>query len=457
MPPVRFLLAASLLIGHLTAADGLTVTCDDAVRAGIPFLVTVSGQVADGGVLRLRLEQATSVASDEVTVSAAALAAGVRVCLIPASHGPAPARLQVVLGRIVGGIVASAPPISVPTASGVRADFQAASALLPGDGATDDDQRALWRLLGAQALDGPPSLAALVRVTACTKALRGTPDGRLAGLRPWRDPIDGGLRPLYTGEGRGPTVVVLGPPGADRLVSAYQRIVPPPGSTAWMIERLGTILADRPVVVVASGDGLRAGRALADLGASVILVDAPADADPGVMACPAGELPHALELAQPRPVPAGVQHTGDLSAYADAPFTLVVGTAEHAAAAADNAMLAGIFRRDWTLYAGAAPREVPDTAPLPAGNLVLVGNPRSHRGLGRLVADGLNLPLAWDPRMVTLGDTRLHRSLRPAIAWSGRHDGRTILVLDGSPAWAAAGDRPLTGLNSPILAPRTEP
>ena len=153
------------------------------------------------------------------------------------------------------------------------------------------------------------------------------------------------------------------------------------------------------------------------------------------------------------------QACGPLAAYADGPFTLVIGTTEHDAAATANGDLAQAFAAAWIAHAHGTPRHVLDRdfrAEQHLGrHLVLVGNPRSNGVLRALVADGLRLPVTWDERNLRIGEQSWPRAERRALAlaWPHpAHDGRLLVVLDGAPAWGLRG-LPLAGLPDLALGP----
>ncbi len=124
----------------------------------------------------------------------------------------------------------------------------------------------------------------------------------------------------------------------------------------------------------------------------------------------------------------------------DGPFTIVVGTREHAAAVGDARLLARQLSDAWARFAMGRPRVVDDTATSLRAergrHLVLVGNPRSNEVLATLVRRGLTLPITWDDRAVRLDGQRYPRGdLRPVV-WSGpRPDDAALrlVVVDGAP------------------------
>lgn len=153
------------------------------------------------------------------------------------------------------------------------------------------------------------------------------------------------------------------------------------------------------------------------------------------------------------------QACGPLAAYADGPFTVVVGGAENEAAAVANRELAQAFAAAWIAHAQGAPRVVADrdfrAAEHDGRHLVLIGNPRSNAVLRALVADGLRLPVTWDERSVRIGALTWPRAERRSIALAWPHparDGRLLVVLDGAPGWAGRG-LPLAGLPDLAVGP----
>lgn len=150
------------------------------------------------------------------------------------------------------------------------------------------------------------------------------------------------------------------------------------------------------------------------------------------------------------------QTTGPLAAYAQGPFTVVVGTGESVAAAAENRALADAFAVAWAAHAHARVPLVEDTGldetALPGRHLVLIGNPRSNRLLTRLT-ERTTLPVQWDARSLTFAGQTVLRAERRAFALAWPHpanDGRLLVILDGRPAWSA-DTLPLLGLPDVIV------
>lgn len=182
--------------------------------------------------------------------------------------------------------------------------------------------------------------------------------------------------------------------------------------------------------------------------------------DPAAAVMVDGKAYHDPSATGSRPRKTLGQALGPLSAYAEAPFTVVVGTGESAAAQSDNRALAQAFARAWAMHAQGRLRLVEDGAvgdeSLPGQNLVLIGNPRSNLVLARL-ATRTTLPLRWDARSLTMGEgsgaTSFLRSERRAVAlaWPHpAHDGRLLVILDGRPAWRNQG-LPLAGLPDLVI------
>jgi hypothetical protein len=153
------------------------------------------------------------------------------------------------------------------------------------------------------------------------------------------------------------------------------------------------------------------------------------------------------------------QATGPLAAYADGPFTVVIGTGESAAAQTENRALAQAFAIAWAHHAQGRVRLVEDLGlteeSLPGQHLVLIGNSRSNLLLARLTTR-TPLPVQWDARSVTAAGMSYLRADRRmvALAWPHpAHDGRLLVVLDGRPAWSAQS-LPLAGLPDLLISGR---
>lgn len=168
----------------------------------------------------------------------------------------------------------------------------------------------------------------------------------------------------------------------------------------------------------------------------------------------------------PRPAPRAAKRLdracGPLAAVTAAPFVVVVGTGEHAAARAGNRRLADRFIADWRAHAHGDPPQVRDVdfraADWPRHHLVLVGNPRSNRVCADLVDDA-RLPVRWDGRSLRCDGITLLRAAQPPFAMCRPHpdaDGRLLAIIDGDPAWRADG-MPLADLPDLVLGPVERP
>jgi hypothetical protein len=140
------------------------------------------------------------------------------------------------------------------------------------------------------------------------------------------------------------------------------------------------------------------------------------------------------------------QACGPAATYAQRPFTLVIGTGESAAALTDNRNLANAFTIAWIEHAHGRPPTVDDIhfkAEEQAGrHLVLIGNARSNRVLAELLKKCPTFPLQWTARELTCaGQTWLRSEHRPVVvSWPHpAHDGRMLVILDGSPRWQQPG------------------
>jgi len=159
------------------------------------------------------------------------------------------------------------------------------------------------------------------------------------------------------------------------------------------------------------------------------------------------------ELARPAKV-AG-QARGPLASYADGPFAVVIGADEHLQAMENNRLLGQRFLDDWVAHAHGAPpwcydRDYAEHADdWSDRNLVLIGNPRSNAVLGDMVGQGLELPISWDHRSVSVAGQQVLRSSAFGLALCWPHpaqDGRLLVILDGRAVWRRDGSLPLSGL-----------
>ncbi len=460
--------SAVLLAGAtwLSAAE-LTLSGDPLVRAGVPLRVQVDGDAevlatADPLVLSAVLERnGRDLATAAVDLTGgAALRGGVVLVLVPAatavpmSASANPPRVHVLLARRDGSPVA----------------------LRKRDLAAPDQLRAR---LGSDSARDPATLlrqeqAALllardpVPLSHWLRAQRILDPAARDDQLPVRDPIDGSLQPLRLHRPPGAVsrvVLVLARPDGPEgeVTKAEWPALPtawvdaadaagvviaqgyPAGDATWtgiglrrvpaMLRALAGLVPDaQPIIVLGVGPavpGAAAGAARGGPAQGFLAVEDPARmADPATWRLPA-------TIANP---PASLP--GRLANYADGPFVLVVGTGEHAAAAADNRHLAERFRAAWRDHAHGEPPQVDDTAFDRARwadhHWVLVGNPRSNALAAECFA-GVPLPIVWDAREVRLGTAVCHRSLLPAIALGladPHRPGRYLLLIDGTPAWS---------------------
>jgi hypothetical protein len=148
------------------------------------------------------------------------------------------------------------------------------------------------------------------------------------------------------------------------------------------------------------------------------------------------------------------------AAFADRPFTIVVGTGESDFARERNRILADAFARAYAAHAQTVPPRQDDAADPPADrNLVLIGNPRSNRVLGRLAgrlaALGRPLPLAWDHRSVRGEGIAALRSAARSVVLAVPHpdaSDRLLVILDGTPPGFPPGP-PLADLPACSISP----
>lgn len=356
----------------------------------------------------------------------------------------------------------------VQTPAGILAAATASIARLRASGATEPLPWLRAEQI-AELASGGANAASAGEMLACAGQL----DAWLAGSRAaapqpgrndlaLRDPVDGSVQPwrlhLPSGPGPFPCAVLLPPPrgaGKARWPAWDARQVQaaldagaavlecyPAGDRLWngaALRRAALVLAEaRRIGVIDPSRGVTL--------SEIAPIDAPYTAhQPG---------PAAADPAWWRSVLAPPRSQQPATGWATAPFTLVVGTAEHAAAVAANRRLAASFRTAYAAHAHAVVEPVDDDvdpAALAGRNLVLIGNPRSNRVLAAL---GLQLPFAWDHREVSGPDGfRVLRATGPSLACTARTgDGRSVLVLDGEPPpW---GDGlPLAGMAGHLALP----
>lgn len=466
----------ALLVPCLLAADpALTVEPLGPAWPGGLLRVAVQGDPppAAAGPVRLhaalREGEAVVAEADAILADPAQLAARSVLVLAPAAFGARALRLTATATwsgpggqpRVLRTEVAVASPAAtLAAAADTVAKLRAAGAR--------DPLPWLWAEQIAELGAGGASAGAVARVAELGAAVQDW----LAGRRPGqptagrndlalRDPVDGSVQPwrLHLPSGAGPFPVAVLLPATE----------PGLGKARWPLRDAAAIAAAAAAGVAVvecypAGDRAwdGAARRRLDLALAAAAAVAPLDAARGVVVAPVAvrDPPFPVQRTGARtdpawwravlapPLPAPPRPAG----WADAPFVVVVGTAEHAAAVAANRRLAEAFRAAWAAHAHAVLDLVDDTvdpAVLVDRNLVLVGNPRSNRVLARLAP---SLPFAWDHRVVTAPDGRtILRATGPSLACTARlPDGRSLLVLDGAPPpW---GDGlPLAGQPDPLL------
>ncbi len=439
------------------------IIADPLARVGLPLRVRIGGPGStaippDCAFVAVALLDGDRVcAASEIAADAAQVAAGITAVLVPAEPALAP-RIALRLTdadhrarwrRTVGGIDSPA---------GLREDLAAVHTRLT---ATPDPLPRLWleqagELLAASTptiVDALTARDLLTRLAAVTPGVptaatvTGTTTILLAGI----DPIDGSVQPVRLTlppatssvlASASPPLVLLARPRA----ATKARWASPPDSWLVAAATAGVAVAE----VFPGGDAAfrGAGRQRLALSETVARV-----AHPGlgptrvVFAGDDVDLADPAAWHLPHPLPSEPPVTR-LAAWARGPFVVVVGTGEHAAAVGDNRALAAAFASAWAAHAQGLAPQVDDTAfrpgDWPGRNLVLIGSPRSNAVAGPWAA---RFPVVWDDRTVRLGDRLCHRSRLPGIAVAIPHPdepARTVLLLDGSPAWTAArGEQPL--------------
>lgn len=427
-----------LAVGAAWAAEGdLRIRPDPLVRPGVVFRCAVAGDAPETvrSVTAVLLDGERVLAVSEVPVAGPAqLAAGIVVALIPSASATAP----VLRVRLADGghraLARSEAPLAAPGAPDLP---PAVDAPLPR----------LWREQIAELRQAEvPSLADHRALLAAVERLRAWPTTAVDGptrILAFVDPVDGSVQPvrltLPPGSGQPPLAVIArGLAGATK--SSWE---PLPASWYAAARAAGVAVLE----AYPAGDAAFAGAArrrlpsteaaaraaVPGLGPSLIIAAHDGLADPAAWAIP-------------QPLPALAPPRGRLAAWADGPFVVVVGTGEHRAARDDARSLMDAFMRAWATHAHGLPPVVDDTAfrerDWPGRNLVLIGSPRGNAVLRDLLP---GLPVAWDDRTIRVGGRTCHRSLAPALAVAVAHPldpSRTILVLDGAPAWSAAPGGP---------------
>lgn len=463
----------------LAADPGLGVEPLGLARPDALLRVAVSRPAVDGdppGPVRLLAELrdgAAVLASTALDLDGlAALDRRVVLVLTTPAIGAGPYRVRVAATWPGGPGLPARSALGEAEVRTPAAALQAATAAIARLRAAGDSDPLpwLWAEQIAELAAGGANAASAGEVSA----IAGRLEGWLGGARPapaWpgcaelalRDAVDGSVQPwrLHVPAGSGPfPVAVLLATAAGQGKARWP---------AWDRRQVQAALEAGLAVVECHPagdrrwDGAAARRIAAVLAAAGRL--AALDTRRGAVLCAAD--PPAAPYAVHRPGPAAEDPTWWRAAlgpprpprsapatWSDAPFAIVVGTAEHAAAVAANRAIAASLRAAYAAHALAVVDLLDDTIDadrLAGRNLVLIGNPRSNRVLAGL---RLALPFTWDHREVSGPDGfRALRATAPALACSTTlPDGRIVLVIDGrAPAW---GDGlPLAGLGLPLIQP----
>jgi hypothetical protein len=431
--------AALLACGTLVPAADLRLTSDPLVRNGVLFRCSVNGEVAaEARFLNVALlDGGLVLAARELELSSAQqLARGITVVLAPSQAAAAPivqvrvsdAERRPLLRQqlAVEGTLRSAPSGPTPP--------------------TDAESRLLSEQLAELQQIPVPTLAQQALATALNRRLAGgaPAEGPLPLAVP--DPVDGSVQPAR----------LHGVPGtaAARPLAILLRPLPGQTKSAWTaLPPAWLAAADQAGIAVLevypAGDLTLSGvarRRVAQAEAQARLAMPGLQASWPIVAHSGLAEPDAWRRATP--LPSLPTTAGRLADWASEPFVVVVGTGEHAAARADNRQLADAFVRAWAAHAHGLPPVVLDSAfaarAWSGHQLVLIGSPRSNSVLRQRVP---TLPVTWDDRSIRVGDRVCQRAYRPALALAvvdPQAAGRTLLVLDGAPAWGAPlGELPL--------------
>lgn len=442
------------------------------------LIIEPQGLARPGGLLRLRVAAAGVPLRGELSVTlrdgrGEALAATALtlpphaeawVVLVPERLGDgrlaAEAELRWALPGLPPRVLTGRVPVASP--AGVLAEAAAAVQRLQARLAVRDEPLPwLWAEQIADLAAGPDTAARVARVAALGERIISWLERpvRVRAEGPWlegalRDPVDGSVQPwrLALPAGRGPHPLALYLASEPATCKA-DWAGPPPALIAAATAQGLALLAPYP-----AGDAGWQGPARRRL---PLAIDAAASAVPFLdaarglclVAQPVPGLPYptADPASPPETWPAALgprQPMAEGGRWYDAPFAIVVGTAEHRAAVAANRRLAESLRAAYAARAHAVVALADDTAAEPEArirHLVLVGNPRSHRWLARWQPD---LPWRWDHRAVRHRDGRAWlRSAQPLIVAQGvAPDGRRLWILDGPPpaAWEELLELPET-------------
>lgn len=441
------MLAGLIAACALAAEPAITVEPLGPARPGgvLRIAVQVDGVEAPTGLTAQLLDGEAVLATAE-----AGLPTGGRAVLVlaPAGLGSGQLRVRVTAGwNDAGRPFQRSSEASVATPNAVLAAVAEAVGRLRTSGDLDPLPW-LWAEQAAELSAGGASAARIAEVAAIGTRL----SAWLAGGRPAaagelavRDPVDNSVQPyrlhMPAGSGPHPLLVVL--PAVQPLGKAHWPAIAPRLIDAALAAGVAVVECYPAGDVTWSGAARRRIALTVAAAAAAVPLDLTRGACIGT--CADGGLPYALHR-----LPAAVdaawcssvlgprQPTAPGTGWADAPFAVVVGSAEHATAAAANQRLAAAFRAAYAAHAHAVVELLDDRvepARLAGRNLVLIGNPRSNRVLAALKPE---LPWRWDHRSVTGADSvSTLRASMPSLACLVRlADGRSVAILDGPPpAW----------------------
>ena len=461
------MLAGLIVLCALAAEPGLDIKPLGPARPGCVLRVTLRLRDAPPGPLELTadlLDGSTLLATAAVSLPGGDGQA--IVVLTPAGTGSGRLRLRATATWAGPGHQPRtlSAETAVATHSAALADIVSLVARLRAGG-RNDPLPWLWAEQVAELCTGGASAASLGEVAALGARLAAwladpQPPGPGASEQALRDPVDGSVQPyrLHLPAGSGPFPLLVLLPAAEPGLGKARW----PSPDARLVE---AALAAGCAVIVCYPAGDRAwdGAARRRIALTVAAAAAQASLDPSRGACvgsaDATGLPYTLHRSPTTPDAAWAQsilgprlpsppgHTG----WADAPFAVVVGSAEHAAAVTANRSLAESFRSAYAAHAHAVVELLDDDvddARLAGRNLVLIGNPRSNRLLARLAPA---LPFTWDHRVINgpAGFSAL-RSRLPSLACQVQLPNEQIaLILDGAPPPWGPG-LPLDGLTLPF-------
>ncbi len=438
---------------------GLIAAC--ALAADPAISVEPLGPARPGGVLRVAVQVDEIQAPTRLTAqlldgeavlatAEAALPAGGRAVLVLVPAGLGSGQLRV---RVIAGWTGAGQPYQLSSEAAVTTPNAALAAVAKEVGRLRangdlDPLPWLWAEQAAELGAGGASAVRIGEVAAISARLSAWLAGErsaTAGELAVRDPVDNSVQPyrlhLPAGSGPHPLLVVL--PAVQPLGKAHWPALAPRLIDAALAAGVAVVECYPAGDVTWSGAARR--RIALSVAAAATVAQLNLARGACIGTCADGGLPYALHR-----LPAAVdaawcssvlgprQPTTPGTGWADAPFAVVVGSAEHAAAAAANQRLAESFRAAYAAHAHAVVELLDDRvepARLAGRNLVLIGNPRSNRVLAALKPE---VPWRWDHRSVTGADgVSTLRAIMPPLACLVRlADGRSVVILDGPPpAW----------------------